>query len=511
MSATAICGEIRGGGWAGALPTSGPGGDSCADIPGIAGVVMKYVKPLRDWFDDLLGDSAQVAGFASTWEDAERTLRQLQPELTAGRAALADLDGRTVRALRERYEDLLTISQDASEWTGATAAALRMASRIVDATRSFICDFLVQLSKLADDMFSFTLNPLKAAGRVKDFAKSAFKFVESAGQLVQDLLDALFALASLIQKLMPIVAEGLEKLREIIAHMAPIAGGLLGGLLLGPAGFIGGTLIGGAIENFLQGSADVEELDPGTLTEDQRKAWEKSQGVTELDSLAGLVSVNGTTDAMGGADATVIDVKKVVAADGTEHWVVSLPSTQDWQLPGETGAMNDRDSNIALMLDNPLLRTAYERAVLEAMRDAGIPEGGDVVLTGFSQGGIMAANLASDSSFPYNTVGVVTNGSPIDTFDIPTHIPVYAFQHANDAVPMLDGSVVGGSPSNVHQIVLPPESDPIAAHNNNNYVTSIKNWEQQYIQTHGSPPPGSELFGGEVVDHSVFTASEGKR
>ncbi|MDF2491877.1 MAG: hypothetical protein K0R60_1536 [Microbacterium sp.] len=509
MSAgAAVCGEIRSGSWASGLPTSGPGGDSCADIPGIAGLLLEYVEPLRDWFDELLGDSAQVAGFASSWEDSASTLQELNPDLVSGRAALADLDGRTVRALRERYEDLIQTSTDAAEWTAATAAALRLASRIVDATRSFVCDFLVQLSRLADDMFSFTLNPLEAADRVRDFANAAFDVVESAGRLVQDLLEALGALASLVQKLLPIIAEGLDHLREIIAQMMPIVG-LLGGLALGglPGGALG-LVFGGAIENFLQGSADVEELDPSTLTPEQLRNWEKSQELTEISSLSDLVGVNGTTDGMGGEDATVIDVKKVIGPDGSEHWVVSLPSTQDWQLGPDTGAMNDRDSNLALLMDNPAFRTAYERAVLEAMSDAGVPPGGDVVLTGFSQGGIMAANLAADGSFPYNTVGVVTNGSPVDSFDVPPHIPVYAFQHQSDVVPMLDGNIVGNTPPNVHQVVLPDTGNPLDAHNNAYYTQSIQAWEQQYLEEHGTPPPSIDLFTGEVVDHSVYTAAE---
>jgi poly(3-hydroxybutyrate) depolymerase len=148
--------------------------------------------------------------------------------------------------------------------------------------------------------------------------------------------------------------------------------------------------------------------------------------------------------------------------------------------------------------------------VLEAMRDAGISPGDDVVLTGFSQGGIMAANLASDPTFPYNTVGVVTNGSPIDTFDIPPNIPVYAFQHANDAVPMLDGNVSGATGTNVNRVILPPVGSPIDAHNNKNYAESIAAWEQQYRDIYGTPPAGLDLLTGEVVEHSVFTASEGR-
>ncbi|MCC4907199.1 hypothetical protein [Microbacterium sp. cx-59] len=511
MSAgSAIAGEIRGGGWASALATSGPGANSCADIPGIAGMLLKYVEPLREWFDDLLGDSAQVAGFAATWEDAEGTLRDLHPQLVSAKSQLSELDGRTARALRERYEDLLEVSLDTVEWTGAAAAALRLASRIVDATRTFICDLLTKVSRLADDMFSFTLNPIEAADRVKDFASAAFDVVESAGRMVTDLLEALAALASLLQKLIPILAEGLSHLREIIAQMLPLVGGILGAVVGGPLGGGLGFILGGAAENFLQSDADVEEVDPAKLTDKQRDAWLDSQDVTELTSLSDLVGVNGTTDSMGGADATVIDIKKVIGPDGSEHWVVSLPSTQDWEMQGDTGAMNDRDSNLALLMDNPLLRTAYERAVLQAMSDAGVPAGGDVVLTGFSQGGIMAANLAADGSFPYNTIGVVTNGSPIDTFNVPPDIPVYAFQHATDVVPMLDGNVVGDVPPNIHRVVLPDPSGSHgpAAHDNGLYTDSVRAWEQQYAQQYGTPPPSIDLFTGEVVDHSVFTASE---
>lgn len=515
--ASAIAGEIRSGGWAGSIPASGPGGDACAQIPGVAGLLLRYVQPLRELFDQLLGDSAQVAGFAATWEDSAGTLAQLAPQFTSARNALSDLDGRTVRALRERYEDLSVVATDAAEWTSATAGALRLAARIVDATRSFVCDLLVQLSRFADELFSFTLNPFEVADRVKNFADAAYDLVQAGGRLVTDLLEALAALASLIQRLMPLLAEALAELKEIIAQMLPAVGGVIGSVLgtaFGPLGPLGGgfvgSILGGAGENFLQKDADVEELDPANMTEEQRKAWEEAQGVTSLDSLSDLVSVNGTTDRMGGEDASVIDVKRVVGPDGKEHWVVSLPSTQDWQFGGDTGALNDRDSNVALMLDNPAFKTVYERAVLEAMQDAGISPGDDVVLTGFSQGGIMAANLASDPTFPYNTVGVVTNGSPIDTFDIPSNIPVYAFQHANDAVPMLDGNVSGATGTNVHRVILPPMGNPIDAHNNDNYTNSVAAWEAQYREIYGTAPPGLDLLTGEVVEHSVFTASEGR-
>lgn len=506
-AAPAISSELAGGGWARGLPTSGPGGDSCAEIPGIAGVVLQYVQPLREWFEDLLGNPAATAAVAVAWEDALRSLMSIPDAVQQARSALGDLDGRTVRALRERHEDLHQVALDAAEWTEATSASLRLASRVVEATRSFVCDALVQLARFADDLFSFTVNPFEIADRVEDFARGAYDLIEATGRLVTDLLEAMAALGSLLQKLLPIIAEGLDALRQIIAQMLPTVGAAAG-LPFGPVNVAVGMVLGGAAQNFLQRSTDVEELDPATLTGDQLEAWNRSQEVTRISSLADLVSVNGTTDTMGVADRTVIDIKKVVGPDGVERWVISLPSTQDWQLGPDGGALNDRDSNVALMMDNPAFRTVYERAVLEAMSDAGIPPGSDVVLTGFSQGGIMAANLASDRTFPYNTVGVVTNGSPIDSFDIPRDIPVYAFQHVTDVVPTLDGNGFDETPANVNRVLMPGPISPLDAHNNRAYTNSVAAWEEQYAAQHGGPPPGLDLFTGEVVDHSVFATHE---
>jgi hypothetical protein len=185
----------------------------------------------------------------------------------------------------------------------------------------------------------------------------------------------------------------------------------------------------------------------------------------------------------------------VLNADGKSyHWIVSLPSTMDWTLPGDTAATNDLDSNVALML-TPDQQTQYERALMQAMQDAGVPPGADVLFTGFSQGGIMAANLASDPDLPYSCIGVITNGAPIETFDIPADIPVISFRHDADPVPLLDGEIqhldvsVGtsgpfgpavtidaSSPNrpNYTEVVLPsPSGGLLQIHNAHNYAASV--------------------------------------
>lgn len=160
---------------------------------------------------------------------------------------------------------------------------------------------------------------------------------------------------------------------------------------------------------------------------------------------------NAELDDIGGKDNTVVEVVQVLdergrpALDenGNPIWRVTLPSTQDWQLIlggalGDNGAVNDLGSNLALIL-TPDQQAAYERAVLQAMREAGIGPNDSVMLAGWSQGGILAGAIASDPNSGFNIRAVVVAGAPIDHMPIPSDVSVVAIQHDNDQVPRLDG------------------------------------------------------------------------
>ena len=145
----AISGQVRSGSWAAGAAGYTSAQADCASIPGIAGLLIQYIQPLREWFDDLLGDPGTVGAFAARWEDAERALGRTHAMLSDADRRLVDLDGRTVRALRERFSDVLSVSEDGVQWTGATASAVRAVSHIIESTRVLICDFLGRLSRFA--------------------------------------------------------------------------------------------------------------------------------------------------------------------------------------------------------------------------------------------------------------------------------------------------------------------------------------------------------------------------
>jgi len=125
-----------------------------------------------------------------------------------------------------------------------------------------------------------------------------------------------------------------------------------------------------------------------------------------------------------------------VQVDGVRRWIVQIPGTQQWELDSVDGS--DGVTNLELMDDGD---AEILRAVIEAMRAAGIGPEEQILLQGHSQGGIVAAALASLPEFrnEFAVGGVFTGGSPIARFEIPPEIPVLALEHEQDPVPRTEG------------------------------------------------------------------------
>ena len=116
--------------------------------------------------------------------------------------------------------------------------------------------------------------------------------------------------------------------------------------------------------------------------------------------------------------------------------IVYIPGTQTLGL-GEGSNPLDLQSNILAMQGNGL--AASERAVLEAMNQAGIAETDEVIFVGHSQGGMVAGNLAQHPA-GYIAAGLVTIGAPIAQLKL-SKVPVMAIEHVNDPIPNASGRV----------------------------------------------------------------------
>ncbi|KQX05114.1 hypothetical protein ASC59_12925 [Leifsonia sp. Root1293] len=121
---------------------------------------------------------------------------------------------------------------------------------------------------------------------------------------------------------------------------------------------------------------------------------------------------------------------------GTEdapHWVAYIGGTVSWEVAGSSEPW-DLTSNVHAVAGPD---SGSYRAVLDALDQAGVREGDRVVAVGHSQGGLLAAQLASDPR--YSAAGLVTAGAPIAQLAVPADVPTLQLEHSDDIVPALGG------------------------------------------------------------------------
>lgn len=219
-----------------------------------------------------------------------------------------------------------------------------------------------------------------------------------------------------------------------------------------------------------------------------------------------MVALTASTMAAYGPDYDgAIRVEAVTGADGVTRYIVSVPGTEGDldKLSGYThnaNAHNWAANAYALAQGSDATNS---QAVIMAIRNS-VPPGSEVLLTGHSQGGIIASNIAADPGFrgDYRLAGVVGWGAPMDCADIPESgpmsVPVLDIQHGGnvvagpsgiprydigDVVPKLDlGGVrapfIPESDSNVTHVNLPskgPFTDPWANHGQEGYAVDMAN------------------------------------
>ncbi len=174
-----------------------------------------------------------------------------------------------------------------------------------------------------------------------------------------------------------------------------------------------------------------------------------------------------------------------VGEGADRRYLVSIPGTTEeiGQLPGWNGGPQGTDwpanlKGVGYGTSAVTESTMYaiDRAIAQDQAaHPGATGKPQIVLTGHSQGGIIAGNIAADSTFTsrYQVNGVVTAGSPVETLGVPPEIPVYNYQHPKDIVPQTDLNP-GPSGQNLTQIDLRDRGwNPMESHGQQNYLEDI--------------------------------------
>lgn len=363
--------------------------------------------------------------------------------------------------LGDRVEDGLDWAQDAGDW---------VADRVSDAW-----DWTTDR---VDDAWNWTLD------RVDDVANFVVPRVEAGLAGWDRFVEALGANA--------------QAWNFFDGHPPQLSEVLAAGVLALGTGI-------GTVANVVTGQ-DHQIFDPGTPGAGQAHditGDPATQRVTDFTSL--------TAATMSSYEHNGVRVDEIVGPDGETRYIVSVPGTQAQidSLAGWSQNPNGRNwaANLWAMAQGSQATDA--QAVAMAIQNAGVPDGASILLTGHSQGGLIAANLAADHDFAqrYAIDGVITYGAPVENADLhPGSAPVLALGHGNtvasvpvpgtpweipvirqigDPVPQLDFGGAGVFPfvpaqqGSITTIDLPPKGDSFfdmtANHEQAGYLADVQN------------------------------------
>ena len=228
------------------------------------------------------------------------------------------------------------------------------------------------------------------------------------------------------------------------AHEGLVLGLSAPSAVLGPRGWTPSTQVNRAAGLLSGISAPiVNGIQGNTLTltkvESNTPVVPASQTVAQaLEGLRRLAEERlGTIDLNSGLSYGTVAIQRYRRADGTNAWLVSIPGTD-----GRSDSPFGWPQNLELMSNNPQQRMQADsaRMVAAAMDSAGIARDEPVAIIGHSQGGIVAAVIASDMSARYNVQHVVTAGSPIANHPVNGRTWVTGIEMDDELVAALDGS-----------------------------------------------------------------------
>lgn len=360
------------------------------------------------------------------------------------RDCAAELAASTPRLARLAYEPSL-LAAAALDPAGALLVAELLAGCLALLGSSYLqCQLLAELVlaaaagyRLADQL-DRRLSPVLRAGRQLPVA-----LVTGAGQLAgHGVLGGPRAL----------FAEDPE-LADLTVTLIAASTGLVG-LPITPAGLAG--LTAGL---YRDGSPRVTER-PGLATDDRRGP---PRSITDL--MHGLAVQAGQDDGGGLVDVRVLD------GPAGRRVIVDITGTSIWNLDPlyRTPQATDFGTDLRGLAGRDSVMT---RGVRQALRSAGVSADDPIMLVGHSQGGLVAARLATElaADRQYRVTHLVTAGAPIGSIRIPDSVSVLALENAGDPVPQLDGTDNPDRP-NWLTVRLPDGGDPATAgHSADSYL-----------------------------------------
>lgn len=200
---------------------------------------------------------------------------------------------------------------------------------------------------------------------------------------------------------------------------------------------------------------------------------DKKVAISGVRATSGGVGARNLADIANRIDQTQqakseVRIEKYEAANGRQTFVLYLPGTQ-------SGKDNPFDFTSDAVLATDAKHSELAKAVRAALAEAGVTSSSNLVVAGYSLGGMLGSSIAADPN--YNVTGFVSLGAPIASASIGQGIPVLAIEHSNDPVPVVSGETNPLTENWVtasREVNLGPAEIALNAHSLSEYQESAK-------------------------------------
>lgn len=194
----------------------------------------------------------------------------------------------------------------------------------------------------------------------------------------------------------------------------------------------------------------------------------------DMVTIQSLMEFEDTAYNVGHPQVVITEVR---GDDGQTRYIVNIPGTEMKDKWGPTGL----DTDLAVLSDAVTTmgspRSELVQEVVEIMREAGITEDSEVMLSGHSLGGMVAASIASDPGLVHDLgiKAIATQGSPIAGYPIDSKVDVLSVEHNQDPIAQLDGADNPRRDNWTTVSVDDPErsANPIGPHASRHYATTL--------------------------------------
>jgi len=253
-----------------------------------------------------------------------------------------------------------------------------------------------------------------------------------------------------------------------------------------------------------QVSGLVGDLYPGrssatTVRADAPTLAEPPRSVTDLLS---DVALREGDDADGGA----IDVRVLDGPNG-RRVVVDIAGTTAWDLDPlhPSSQASNFGTNLQALANRP---SAMSAGIRRALHRAGVASSTPIMLVGHSQGGLVAAELATEFSrdHEFSVTHVVTAGSPIGLSELPSSISLLSLENRGDPVPALDAADNPDRRTWLTATVAHGTADVLGKHSIDSYLSGATDFDADRDQAVEDWRSGAaDFFDAHSSRTTVFT------